>query len=138
MLPHWTQNDLSVNGVRLHYYRTSHGDNRPLVLVHGFSDNGFCWTLTARNHESEYDVIMPDMRAPRSFGARAARSKGRYGCRPGRTHPHPGVGSPVIMRALDGCDNRLSNWSAVPGIDQCAGFGRPSPVVTPARSVPTT
>ncbi len=49
--------------MRLHYYRTGHGDNRPLVLVHGFSDNGFCWTITARNHESEYDVIMPDMRA---------------------------------------------------------------------------
>ncbi len=63
MLPHWTQNDLSVNGVRLHYYRTGHGDKHPLVLVHGFSDNGLCWTPTARDLESEYDVIMPDMRA---------------------------------------------------------------------------
>jgi N-formylmaleamate deformylase len=63
MLPHWTQNDLLVNGVRLHYYRTGHGDKRPLVLVHGFSDNGLCWTPTARDLESEYDVIMPDMRA---------------------------------------------------------------------------
>ncbi len=63
MLPQWTQNDLSVNGVRLHYYRTGHGDKRPLVLVHGFSDNGLCWTPIARNLESEYDVIMPDMRA---------------------------------------------------------------------------
>jgi N-formylmaleamate deformylase len=63
MLQHWTQNDLLVNGVRLHYYRTGHGDKRPLVLVHGFSDNGLCWTPTARDLESEYDVIMPDMRA---------------------------------------------------------------------------
>jgi len=62
MLPHWTQNDLLVNGVRLHYYRTGHGVNRPLVLVHGFSDNGLCWVPTARDLESEYDVIMPDMR----------------------------------------------------------------------------
>ena len=63
MLPHWTQNDLLVNGVRLHYYRTGKGDKRPLVLVHGFSDNGLCWTPVARDLESEYDVIMPDMRA---------------------------------------------------------------------------
>jgi N-formylmaleamate deformylase len=63
MLPHWTQNDLSINGVRLHYYRTGHGEKHPLVLVHGFSDNGLCWTPTARDLESEYDVIMPDMRA---------------------------------------------------------------------------
>jgi pimeloyl-ACP methyl ester carboxylesterase len=63
MLSHWTQNDLLINDVRLHYYRTGHGDKHPLVLVHGFSDNGLCWTPTARDLESEYDVIMPDMRA---------------------------------------------------------------------------
>jgi N-formylmaleamate deformylase len=63
MLSHWTQNDLLVNDVQLHYYRTGHGEKRPLVLVHGFSDNGLCWTPVARELESEYDVIMPDMRA---------------------------------------------------------------------------
>jgi len=62
MLTHWTQNDVVINGVRLHYYRTGHGDKRPLVLVHGFSDNGLCWTPVARDLESDYDVIMPDMR----------------------------------------------------------------------------
>jgi pimeloyl-ACP methyl ester carboxylesterase len=63
MLSHWTQDDLLVNGVRLHYYRTGHGDKRPLVLVHGFSDNGLCWTPVARDLEAEYDIVMPDMRA---------------------------------------------------------------------------
>lgn len=62
MLAHWTQHNLLVNGIRLHYYRTGHGNKRPLVLVHGFSDNGLCWTATARDLESDYDVIMPDMR----------------------------------------------------------------------------
>jgi N-formylmaleamate deformylase len=62
MSPHWTDHDVSVNGARLHYCRTGRGDKRPLVLVHGFSDNGLCWTPTARALESEYDVIMPDMR----------------------------------------------------------------------------
>ncbi|MBX3066396.1 MAG: alpha/beta hydrolase [Anaerolineae bacterium] len=62
MLSHWTQSDLIVNGVQIHYYRTGKGDKRPLVLVHGFSDNGLCWSPVARQLESEYDVIMPDMR----------------------------------------------------------------------------
>lgn len=63
MLPHWTQNDVLINGVRLHYYRTGAGEKRPVVLVHGFSDNGLCWTPVARALASDYDVIMPDMRA---------------------------------------------------------------------------
>jgi N-formylmaleamate deformylase len=79
MLAHWTQNDVRVGGVRLHYYRTGPGDGveppgratvpprprekRHMVFVHGFSDNGLCWTPVARDLESEYDVIMPDMRA---------------------------------------------------------------------------
>ena len=62
MFVHWTQHDLLVNGVRLHYYRTGHGDKPALVLVHGFSDNGLCWTPVARDLEADYDVIMPDMR----------------------------------------------------------------------------
>lgn len=62
MLSHWSQDDLLIDGVQLHYCRTGHGDKRPLVLIHGFSDNGLCWTPTARDLESEYDIIMPDMR----------------------------------------------------------------------------
>ena len=61
MLPRWTQYDALVDGARLHYYRTGHGDKPPLVLVHGFSDNGLCWTPVARELEAQYDVVMPDM-----------------------------------------------------------------------------
>ncbi len=65
MLPHWTQNDLSVNGAHFHYYRTGRGDEgKPtLVLAHGFSDNGLCWLRVARDLEGEWDVILPDARA---------------------------------------------------------------------------
>jgi N-formylmaleamate deformylase len=62
MLPHWTQNDLTVNGARLHYYRTGDGSKPPLVLAHGFSDDGLCWQPTAHDLEAAYDVIMPDAR----------------------------------------------------------------------------
>ncbi len=62
MLAHWTDDDLLLGDVRLHYYRTGHGEKPPLVLVHGFSDSGPCWARVARDLEAEYDVVMPDMR----------------------------------------------------------------------------
>lgn len=57
----WEQGDAIANGVRLHYYRTG-GDKPPLVLAHGITDNGLCWTRLARALEPEYDVVMYDAR----------------------------------------------------------------------------
>ncbi len=57
----WVSGDVDVDGVRLHYHRTG-GDGPPLVLLHGFSDSGLCWTRVARDLESDYDVVMPDAR----------------------------------------------------------------------------
>jgi len=62
MMPRWTQNDLTVDGAKLHYYRTGDGSKPPLVLAHGFSDDGLCWQPTAADLEAEYDVILPDAR----------------------------------------------------------------------------
>jgi len=63
MIPtHWTQNDITINGVSLHYWRTGDGSNPPLVLAHGFSDNSLCWLQTALDLEADYDIIMPDAR----------------------------------------------------------------------------
>ncbi len=45
----------------IHYTRTG-GDKTPLVLAHGFTDNGLCWTRTAQVLMADYDVIMPDAR----------------------------------------------------------------------------
>ena len=62
MLPHWTANDLVVDGVKIHYTRTGDGSKPPLVLLHGFSDSGLCWPLVAHDLEADYDVILPDAR----------------------------------------------------------------------------
>jgi len=59
---HWSENNIEVNGITLHYTRTGKGNNPPLVLIHGFTDNGLCWTPVARELEDSFDVIMPDMR----------------------------------------------------------------------------
>ncbi len=57
----WLSGDVRTNGIRLHYYRTG-GSKPQLILVHGFSDDGLCWTRVARAMEGTYDVVMPDAR----------------------------------------------------------------------------
>jgi pimeloyl-ACP methyl ester carboxylesterase len=62
MTTQWIEDDVLVNNIRIHYTRTGKGDKPPLVLLHGFSDNGKCWTPVARDLEADYDLILPDMR----------------------------------------------------------------------------
>lgn len=57
----WQSADVKVNGLRLHYTRTG-GDKPPIILAHGFSDDGLCWTPVAQELEADYDVIMVDAR----------------------------------------------------------------------------
>jgi len=58
----WSSGDIKANGITLHYYRTGNGSLPPLVLSHGFTDNGLCWTDLAGALEKKYDVIMYDLR----------------------------------------------------------------------------
>ena len=57
----WQSGDVEVDGLRLHYTRTG-GDKPQVVLVHGFSDDGLCWTPVAEALEPDHDVIMVDAR----------------------------------------------------------------------------
>lgn len=57
----WQSGDVLANGIRIHYYRTG-GDKPPVVLCHGYTDSGLCWTPVARRLEAKYDVIMLDAR----------------------------------------------------------------------------
>jgi N-formylmaleamate deformylase len=59
--PNYHEGDVQVNGVNLHYYRTG-GDKPPLVLAHGFTDNGLCWLRVAGALADDYDVVMIDAR----------------------------------------------------------------------------
>lgn len=60
-MTNWTSHKIATNGITLHYTRTG-GDKPPLVLAHGFSDDGLCWTPVAKALEGDYDVIMVDAR----------------------------------------------------------------------------
>ncbi len=56
----YTEDYLTIDGVRIHYCRTG-GDKPPAVLLHGATDNGLCWTTLAKSLAESYDVIMPDL-----------------------------------------------------------------------------
>ncbi len=55
----YTQGDLKIDGINIHYYRTG-GSKPPFILLHGATDNGLCWTPVAEILAEHYDVIMPD------------------------------------------------------------------------------
>ena len=57
----WRFGYVMVHGLRLHYTRTG-GDKPQVVLVHGFSDDGLCWTPVAEALQGDYDLIMVDAR----------------------------------------------------------------------------
>ena len=64
----WSEGEIQANGVNLHYYRTG-GALPPVLLLHGFTDNGLCWTPIAQALSSTYDVIMYDARGHGRSGA---------------------------------------------------------------------
>lgn len=57
----WMTGVCEVNGINIHYLRTG-GSKPPMVLLHGLTGSGACWTPLARALEGEYDVVMPDAR----------------------------------------------------------------------------
>jgi pimeloyl-ACP methyl ester carboxylesterase len=76
--PAWFSGDVAANGITIHYVRTGGpdgGGKPPLVLSHGATDNGLCWTRLARALEADYDLILPDARG---HGLSAA-PEGDYG-----------------------------------------------------------
>jgi len=60
--PHWQSGDVILaDGGKLHYLRT-HNGKPPMILIHGFQVDGRMWLRTALHLESDYDLIMPDVR----------------------------------------------------------------------------
>lgn len=64
----WTSGEVIANGFRVHYTRTG-GNKPPIVLAHGFSDSGLCWSAFAQALEADYDLIMVDARGHGLSGA---------------------------------------------------------------------
>lgn len=73
----WSEGDIDVSGVRLHYYRR--GSGRPIVAAHGFGDNGRCWERVARDLERDHEFVAYDARSHGLSDAAPAPSAGPGG-----------------------------------------------------------
>ncbi len=60
-MTNWTSAVCEVNDIDIHYLRTG-GSKPPMVLLHGLTANGACWSHLARALEVDFDVVMPDAR----------------------------------------------------------------------------
>ena len=56
----WQDGDLRVDGRKVHYYRAGTRDKPPVVLLHGFTNNGLTWTPLARDLQEDYDLVALD------------------------------------------------------------------------------
>lgn len=71
----WITGVCETNGVGIHYLRTG-GPKPALVLLHGLTGSGACWTPVARALQADYDVVMPDARG--HGGSSTPRAAYRY------------------------------------------------------------
>ena len=71
----WSSDVCRADGIRTHYLRTG-GAMPPVVLLHGLTGSGACWTPLAKKLEGELDVVMPDARG--HGGSSAPRHGYRY------------------------------------------------------------
>lgn len=64
IIPHgFTDGYAYANGIRIHYYRALPAQGKPvMVMVHGVTDIGLCWTTLALKLQDSYDIYMLDAR----------------------------------------------------------------------------
>ena len=59
----WSDGYVYVNGIRVHYYHAKPAQGKPvMVMVHGVTDIGLCWTTLALKLQDAYDIYMTDTR----------------------------------------------------------------------------
>jgi pimeloyl-ACP methyl ester carboxylesterase len=58
----WKDGYVLTNGIRMHYWRTGGSGKVALVMAHGSSDDGLCWTNLAKELEKNFDIVMIDAR----------------------------------------------------------------------------
>jgi N-formylmaleamate deformylase len=56
----WTEQDVTVDGRRLHLRRGGHGP--AVVCLHGVGDDGTCFEVVARDLARDHEVVLPDAR----------------------------------------------------------------------------
>ncbi|QLH78941.1 alpha/beta hydrolase [Halosimplex rubrum] len=70
----WERGSVEANGIELHYCRTG-GSGPPVVVSHGFTDDGYCRLDLARELADDFDVVLYDARGH----GRSDAPDGEYG-----------------------------------------------------------
>ncbi|HEX2860396.1 MAG TPA: alpha/beta hydrolase [Lacunisphaera sp.] len=59
----WSDGYVYANGIRIHYHHAKPAPGKPvIVMVHGVTDIGLCWTTLTWELENDYDIYMLDAR----------------------------------------------------------------------------
>lgn len=59
----WSDGYVYANGIRIHYYHAVPAPEKPvIVMVHGVTDIGLCWTTLTWKLQDSYDIYMLDAR----------------------------------------------------------------------------
>lgn len=59
----WSDGFVYANGIRIHFYHTVPAPGKPvIVMVHGVTDIGLCWTTLTWELQDSYDIYMLDTR----------------------------------------------------------------------------
>jgi len=132
----WQEGDVTLAGVRLHYPRTG-GTKPPLVLAHGVTDDGSCWTPVAENLAPDYDVIMVDARghgfsdAPETGYDLATLAADLHG-----VITALGLQQPLILGHSMGAITALALAGLYPAVPQAILLEDPPPWWFPAQAAP--
>lgn len=92
----WRTGTVPVSGGFLAYHRTG-GDRPPLVLSHGLTDNGLCWTRLACALASDFDVVMLDARGHGASARPSPEVRHDPACDIAEAIEALGLRSPVVM-----------------------------------------
>lgn len=59
----WSDGYVYANAIRMHYYQAVPAPEKPtIVLFHGVTDNGLCWTTLTWELQESYNIFMVDTR----------------------------------------------------------------------------
>lgn len=57
-----SEGNVFANGINIHYHRTGSTNKPSILLLHGITDSGLCWSRVALDLAGSYDIIMTDAR----------------------------------------------------------------------------
>ena len=110
----WQSRTVAISGGYLAYHRTG-GPGPVLVLSHGLTDNGLCWSRFAAAMESDFDIVMLDARGHGESSRLPASEPHDSGQDIAEAIDRLALHSPVVMGHSVGARATAAYASAHPG-----------------------